>query len=55
MYDRGRYFTMTGRRRHDGTPGELLELPELDAIRAELLPDPAPPVLRGLATPVHLG
>jgi hypothetical protein len=53
MYDRGRYFTMTGRRHHDDTPGELLELPELDAIRAELLPDPAP-VLRGLATPVHL-
>jgi hypothetical protein len=41
IYDRERYFTMTGRR-FDDAPLELAELVELDAVRAELMPDEAP-------------
>lgn len=38
VYDRDRYFTVTGDR-FAGTPAEVLELVELGALRAELLPE----------------
>ena len=50
IYDRARYFTITGQPFNGATPGGLVDLVDLDAVRAELVPDvvaPARPA-RGL-------
>ena len=54
LYDRDRFFTMTGRR-YDDAPTKVLELVELDALRAELMPDTTPTAPTVADTPAVRG